>query len=56
VEPPPLPVTSQPVKQNYQVGEGLELLLALAYGTRDTLLCPRCVPGLLEILRFPARF
>jgi hypothetical protein len=25
-------------------------------GAANTLLCPRCLPGLLEILDFPARF
>ena len=38
---------------NYRNTDALDGVLGAA---RNTLLCPRCVPGLLEIFRFPCPF
>ena len=38
---------------NYRNTDALDGVLG---AERNTLLCPRCVPDLLEILDFPARF
>jgi len=43
-------------KRNSNKPQDRDALDGVLGGARNTLLCPRCAPGLIEILDFPARF